>query len=279
MLIDVAQDAVKRSEERLRVAQSRYELGSAAMSDVLKAKVQYGNDKLDLVTKTNAYKLALANMAFTMGIDVSREFEVDATLVSGQMDISFKSALDEALSKNPDYRKAQFDYGTSRDLRMISYSNLLPSLNFGLSHRTNVDRFASLLDFRKPDASYTLYASLSFNIFNGFNDYASVRAASKNVETSWENVKNIKNSVALSLRQAFLELQRAEESKKLSDESVAAAQEDVNLVKEKYKLGAATILEVLDSEVSLKQAQTNQVQAIYDYNLAISRLERAMGRQ
>ena len=60
---------------------------------------------------------------------------------------------------------------------------------------------------------------------------------------------------------------------------VAAAQEDVNLAREKYNLGAATILEVLDAEVSLKQAQTNQVQALFDYNLAISRLEKAMGRE
>ncbi len=53
MLLDVSGEAVKRGEERLRVVQSRYDLGSASMSDVLKAKVQYGNDKLDLVSKTN----------------------------------------------------------------------------------------------------------------------------------------------------------------------------------------------------------------------------------
>jgi len=64
----------------------------------------------------------------------------------------------------------------------------------------------------------------------------------------------------------------------LNEESVAAAQEDLNIVKEKYNLGAATIIEVLDAEVSFKQAQVNQVQALFDYNLAVSRLEKVMGR-
>jgi outer membrane protein TolC len=119
---------------------------------------------------------------------------------------------------------------------------------------------------------------LNLNIFNNFSDYATMRAARRNVETYRENLDNTRNSVALQLKQAFLDLEQAREAKDLSNESVAAAQEDLNLVKEKYTLGAATILEVLDAEVSLKQAQTNQVQSKFDYNLAVSRLEKAMGR-
>jgi len=255
-LVDVAADAVKRGEEGLRVAQSRFDLGSASMSDVLKARVQYGNDKLDLVTQTNAYKSAQANLAFTMGLDVNQEIEVDQNYPEREFNVSFDEAMTEALSHNPDYRKAQFDYSTAKDLQLISYSNLLPSLSLGLSHRTNVNRFADLTGFKEGDASYTAFASLNFNIFNGFNDYAALRAARKNVQTSGENLNTTRNNVALTLRQAFLDIELAREARQLSNESVAAAQEDLNLVKEKYRLGAATILEVLDAEVSLKQAQT-----------------------
>ncbi len=123
-----------------------------------------------------------------------------------------------------------------------------------------------------------MYASLSFNIFNHGSDYANLRSARNSQKTAEENLKNTKNSVALEIKQSFLELERAKEAKKLAEESVAAAQEDLNLVKEKYNLGAATILEVLDAEVSFKEAQTNHVQALFDYNLAVSQLEKALGR-
>lgn len=278
MLLDVARDAVKRGEERLRVVQSKFDLGSASMSDVLKAKVQYGNDKLDLVSKTNAYNLAKANLAYLIGIDVNTDFDVDENLPERKIDVTFDAALDEALSDNPDYKKADIDLSGAKDLRQLAYVNFLPSLSVGLQHGTSVDRLADLTRFNRFDASSYVYASLSFNIFNGASDYATLLAAKKNVDTYKRALKDTENKVALDVKQAFLDIDQSEEARKLADESVGAAQEDLNLVKEKYNLGAATILEVLDAEVSLKEAQTNRVQAIYDYNLAVSRLERVLGR-
>ena len=278
MLLDVSNDAVKRGEERLRVVQSRYDLGSASMSDVLKAKVQYGNDKLDQVSKANAHKLALANLAFTMGIDVNQEFKVDENLQERDIDVNFDNALSEALSNNPGYRKAFFDLSSARYQKTLAWSSFLPSLTLGLSHSTDVYEFSKLTGFKEENASYSMFATLSFNIFNQGSDYANLRSARNSQKTAEENLKNTENSVALEIKQSFLELERTREAKKLAEESVAAAQEDLNLVKEKYNLGAATILEVLDAEVSFKEAQTNHVQALFDYNLAVSQLEKALGR-
>ncbi|UCE67951.1 MAG: TolC family protein [Candidatus Zixiibacteriota bacterium] len=278
MLLDVAGDAVKRGEERLRVVQSRYDLGSASMSDVLKAKVQYGNDKLDLVSKTNDYKLVQANLAYAMGIDVNREFEVDEKLQERDIDISFDNALSEALSNNPEYRKAYFDLSAARYQKTMAYCSFLPSLTLGLSHATDVYEFSELTGFKEEDASSFMYASLNFNIFNGGSDYANLRSAKNEVKINEENFKNTKNYVALEIKRSFLELERAREARKLAEESVAAAQEDLNLVREKYNLGAATILEVLDAEVSFKEAQTSHVEVLFNYNLAVSQLEKALGR-
>jgi outer membrane protein len=277
-LVGVAIDAVKRDQEGLRVAQSRYELGAASMSDVLKAKVQLGNDQLDSVTQSNTYKLALTTLAFDMGIDVNLGVEIDENLPTPEFTMNFDEALSEAMTNNPDYRKAQFDYAVARDIKLSSCSNLLPSISLGLTHRTSVDKFSNLFQFKQPNASYALFASLSFNIFNGFNDYANIKQASENATTANENLYNTKNNVALLVKQAYLSLAQADEAKRLSDESVASAQEDLNLVKEKYSLGAATILDLLTAEASLTQAQQNHVQAIYLYNVAISLVERALGK-
>jgi outer membrane protein TolC len=278
MLLDVATDAVKRGEERLRVVQSRYDLGSASMSDVLKAKVQFGNDRLDLVSNANMFKLALANLAFIMGMDVNQEFIVDEKLMERDIDISFDNAFSEALSNNPEYRKAYFDLSSAKYLKTIAWSSFLPALTLGLSHATDVYEFSKLTGFKEENASSFMYATLSFNIFNQGTDYANLRSAKNSHKTAEENLKNTQNSVALEIKRSFLELERAQEAKKLAGESVAAAQEDLNLVKEKYNLGAATILEVLDAEVSFKEAQTSHVNVLFDYNLAVSQLEKALGR-
>jgi outer membrane protein TolC len=278
MLENVASDAVKRSEEGLRVAQSRYELGSASMSDVLKAKVQLGNDKLSLLTQSNNKRLALANLAFVMGMDVSKDFELPESLPERQVTVDFNQALNEALSKNPQYLRSQMQLAAARDAKLLSYSNLLPSLSYRVSRSNAANALVDFSAFTRQNPGYSASLSLGFNIFGGFGDYSHIRAARRNINTSRENVNNTKNNIALAVKQAFLDLNQAQEAITLSDESVAAAQEDIDLVREKYRLGAATILEVLDAEVSLNQAKTNQVQALFNYNLAVSRLENAMGR-
>ena len=278
MLVAVDSEAVKRSDERLRVTQSRYDLGSAAMSDVLRAKVQLATDQLSLVSDANAYLSALANLAYIIGVSVTQPFDITDRLPEVKSDVSFEGALAEALTQNPDYRKAQFDYYSSKDAALSAYSNNLPSLSLSLSHGTSVPSAGQLFDFKKSHASYSFRAGLTFNIFNGFSDYANARAANDRSKTANENLKNTKNSVALFIRQAFLDIQKADQERQLSDQSVASAQEDYNLVKEKYDLGAAAILDLLDAEVALKQAQISQVQALFDYNLAVANLDRAMGK-
>jgi outer membrane protein TolC len=223
--------------------------------------------------------LAQGNLAYVMGVDVNREFDVDKQFQQAPPDFDFNTALNETLSQNPEFRKSNFDYLSAKDDKTIAYSAFLPGLSIGMTHSTSVTRMSDLTDLRAENASRTLSARLNFNIFNGFSDQARLRSARKNVHSSRANLENIRNKVALELRQAYLDMERSREALQLSDESVASAQEDVNLAREKYNLGAATILEVLDAEVSLKQAQTNQVQALFDYNLAISRLEKAMGRE
>ena len=52
--VDVQEEAVKRAEEQLKLIESRFELGSASRSDVLKQKVQFGNDRLSLLRATNS---------------------------------------------------------------------------------------------------------------------------------------------------------------------------------------------------------------------------------
>jgi len=278
MLVDVSRDAVKRGEEQLKVAQSRYELGSASLSDVLKAKVLRSNAKLDLITAENNQNLAMADLSYNMGIDINEQIEVTDELPDATINITYDLALNEALSKNPSYRKAGFDLSAAKSQLWMARARFLPSFNVSLSHSTSVDESGDLFNFEKKNASYYFGMSLSFNLFNNLSDASSVVANKKLVNTSEEYLKNTMNLVALEVKQAFLDVQQNTEKMNLNEESVAAAQEDLNIVREKYNLGAATIIEVLDAEVLFKQAQVNQVQALFDYNLAISRLEKVMGR-
>ena len=70
----------------------------------------------------------------------------------------------------------------------------------------------------------------------------------------------------------------ADETRNLAEQTEGSAQEDFNLAQEKYNLGAATILDVLDAQVSLTRAQNDRVNALFDYLVAVARLNNAVGK-
>jgi len=61
--------------------------------------------------------------------------------------------------------------------------------------------------------------------------------------------------------------------------SRAASEEDLRVQRERYRLGAATIVDVLASQVNLDQAEVDIVQARFDYLVAKAQIEALVGRE
>ena len=96
--------------------------------------------------------------------------------------------------------------------------------------------------------------------------------------TDYERMlKEQRLDIASEIQQALLDLQRERERIELSQEGIVSAQEDLRYAQESYRLGAGTILEVLDAQAKLTDARNAQTGALYDYQLARLRLDRARG--
>ena len=83
--------------------------------------------------------------------------------------------------------------------------------------------------------------------------------------------------MALLVKQYYFEVQQYKKQIAVSADAVEAADEDLRLNKEKYDLGAGTMLDLIVAQASYTQAQSDHIQAKYDYNFSIARLQRAMG--
>jgi outer membrane protein len=278
MLLEIQKDAVQRGEQQLKIAQSRYELGSASLSDVLKAKVQYGNEKLALIVAQDNVKLSQAKLNALIGRDINLPLEVEDVLVSPEINYTYETALGEAMQNNYEYKKAYQDLRAAKHNLKMAVSNWLPTLSLGYDYSWSNENLDMLGYFWKKDYDRTIRGSLNFNIFNGFQNKTATSNAKLDARYAQENYRQTKENVGLEVKNAYLTIQQAKEKLGLTGESVRSAKEDLDLVQEKYNLGAATMLELLDAEVSFKQAKSDEVQALFDYNLAFARLEKGMGR-
>jgi TolC family type I secretion outer membrane protein len=277
-LLDVQRDAVKRSEEQMNMAKARYDLGSASLSDYLKAKVQLGNDNLALITAENSLKLAQANLNNDLGLDLDPPVDVAAELEYKKLDADIHQVIQQKLEAHPEIRKAESMVNQGKSGVNMARSALLPSISFDGSYSWSDGRTPDSWSDWKVNDSWRIGISVSLNIFDGFQNIANIQRGKAYLRSSEENYEQKKRDVELEIRQAYLAVKEAEQKIEVTQEALKAAEQDLKLTQEKYNLGAASMLELLDADVSYKTAKNNEVNALYDYNLAVARFEKAIGK-
>ena len=77
---------------------------------------------------------------------------------------------------------------------------------------------------------------------------------------------------------AFLTLQTTYQAIAIQDTNRTAAREQLQLATERYRVGSGTFFELLDAQVAALRAETDYVNAVYDYHKALAALEAAVGR-
>ena len=279
-LLDVQEDVIKRGEEQLKIAQARYDLGSASLSDVLKAKVSFANDRLALISAENGYQVALANLNSIIGEDVNDSIELAEDLTPPQVtSLGYEEALLKAEKNHPDLLSAQENLKASDWGVQAGRAGLYPSLSLNAGYGWNNRDFSRVTSLFDRDYQWRFGFSIGYNIFDRFSTYQSLKSAQARHSNARESFLQTRSQVALEVKQAFLDLAQAKQKLGVTNQQSESAEEDLNIVQEKYNLGAATILELLDAQVSYKQAKSEQVQALFDYNLAAARLKKSIGEE
>ncbi len=277
-LLEVQQDVVKRSQQQLDIAKARYDLGSASLSDYLKAKVLISNAKLDLVNAKNAVEIARATLNTVLGISVNSPTTIDAKLEYQKYEINLDNSLKTALATHPLVEKSKADLDASEAQLMSAWSQHLPSLSASFDYGWYDARFPKTRqDWGRID-SWSVNFRVSMNIFSGFQIQSDINSAKHSKRAADERLAQQKKDLELQIRTAYLNLQSAEEKISVTQEAAKSAEEDLNLTQEKYNLGAASTLELLDAQVSYRTAKTNEVNALFDYTVAVSELEKALGK-
>jgi len=272
----ITQKALERTQELMKIAQTKYELGSASRSDVLKAKVSLSQAQLDSLTSENQVRKAQANLNYAIGEPVDQEIRVKDVEMSAD-DYTLADVSTQALRSNPGYLFAQDDLRAAKHGLRYAQSDYLPTLSLSASKYWVGPELDELDDWWSKNYTTTIGGRLSFNIFDRFLTKQRTDYAKANLHSAEYGVSDSKRAVELEAREAYLNLQETVKARELTDEELASAQEDFNLAQEKYKLGAATILDILDAEVSLRTAESHQVDSKYNYLLAVARLMTVMG--
>ena len=277
--VTVQEEAVKRAAEQLKLIESRFELGSASKSDVLRQKVQYGNDQLAMLSATNAVTDTRANLAYTIGIDPREDLQFETVPIGRQYEGTLDEAIGFGIEHNPRLLSSEKTTDQARHSLRAAKSTYLPTLSASADYRKfNGTQSFTNSTLQYSNRSYSYGFSIGYSIFDGFLREKRVTDAKVFRNNAMASLADTRNSVVAGIKSSYLKIEQLKKQQEVSTENVTAAEEDYRITKEKYNLGAATILDLLDSQVTLKGAQVALINVQFDLNLAIAQLEYAMGK-
>ncbi len=281
----LAQDSRKVIQESYDMAaltnrtyQQQREAGAASDYDVLRTSVAMKNIEPEIVQADIAIKQARLQLLILMGLDSN--FEIEA---ASQLSDYEAGMYETVLSINP-------DYSGNSDLRLLDIDSKLlkqnldiqklafvPTLSLTANYNwTSMSNGSPFSNFRWNPYS-TIGVTLSVPIFHGGQRINKVKQAKiQFAETQWQR-ENLERSISMQVDLAIDNIQLNVKQIASSSESVAEADSAHTIMEKSFGIGAASYLDLRDSELSLTRARLAYYQAIYNYLVAGSNLELLLG--
>lgn len=271
-LVQVNQESVDNFTAHLRNVQAQYDVGTVARSDVLRSEVELANAQQKLIQAQNNYEVAMATLSNVLGLPHSSEIKLKEELKYEKYGQSLDDCLKFALVNRPDVNQAQAGLDRSKEGVKVARSGYLPTIS--------VIGTKDWYDSEFPgEKNHNWYAgvSASLTLFDTQLTRSKVKEAEYAVVNASETARQTRDSVALDVRKAYLNMREAEKRIETSKVAVDKAEEDFKIAQVRYTAGVGTNLDVIDAQLALTQAKTNYIQAMYDYNSNRANLDKAMG--
>jgi outer membrane protein len=267
---DVSADTVKQFQQHLDQAKGFYEVGTHPKFDVTKAEVDLSNAKLNLIKAENAFRIAVANLNNAMGVPDAPEYEVEDNLSFKKYGITFDDAVSKAYQNRPDLKSIIVKKQAAENSVELAKKDYYPVL----TGTAGYDYAGNTFPLQK---GWNIGATFSFPVFNGFLTKYQVEEAKANLNVLSANEESLKQNIFLEVQQAYLNLKEAEDSIPTAELGVKQAEENFEIANGRYTAGVGNPIEVTDAEVLLLNAKLSYIQALYNYKVSQSSLEKAMG--
>lgn len=269
---DVSREVVGQFQQHLERAKAFFEVGVKPKFDVTKADVDLSNAKLNLLKAENAFRLGQVTLNNTMGLPEAPDFEVVDQLAFQRVTVDPEEVTRRAFERRPDLKAIAVRRKSQEQSIELARKGHYPTFTGNASYSWGGGSFPL-------DQGWSVGAQLSVSLFNGYLTKHQVEEARANLGVLAANEALIRQTIYQEVKQAWLNLQEAADRIVAAELSVRQATENLDLANGRYAHGVGNPIEVTDALVSVSNAKTAHISALYDYRLAQASLERAAGEK
>ena len=273
-LVRAREAGIRRAEEQFKIAVAKLRTGAATVSDSLRAVVTLNEARLQQLEAERQLTTAEANLARLIGEPGRVSAVDDPALYATDLELDPDALLDEAVERSPRVMASDASVRAARAGVTAAKSGYWPTLSLS----ANTQLSGSQLNDYDLQRTSNINLGLNWNLFDRFNRERQVDQSAVLLDNAAATLADDRRQVAANLTSQLAGLNTARVRIEVTKLSLEAAQADLRVQLERYRLGSITIVEVLTSEESLTRAEEASVSARIDFLRAKAQIEAIIGR-
>lgn len=264
------------SEERIKLAQKKLDVGAGSNVELLHAKLDLNAQRSNLLSQQNVLNEFKGRLLVLLKTDPYTAFSVDSifTFIEIKSQEDIKQNIEKA---NNSLLFAQKNAAVSNQYIKEIRSQRLPKLalnaNYVYGRNTNTAGFTLLNQNQGTGVGFTF----SWNLFNGFNTSGQLKAAALQLENSSINEQSTRYTLFSAAAIAYSKWLGDKEMLSLEEENIKLAEESLKISVERSRLGLGNYLETKESQNSYEQSVTRLVNARYNLKVSETELRKMTG--
>jgi len=269
MAVQYYSEAEQQMLQHLEVARGLERAGRAAPLDVIRAEVELADIRQNLLRARNSDERSRLALNEAMGRGLGEPVAIVELLPDRLLPPDIP--LNDIMDRHPDVEAARLNVMRARSELAGARASSSPTIS--LRANLNYEGGRDPLDISNWNAG----VALAVPIWDSGARKGRVRQASASLRQAESLLRLTEQRVELEYHSARLALVEAHQRLTVTEQAAGLAGEALRVVREKYRVGMGSSIEVLDTQTALTQARANRARAVSDYLSALARWSLAIG--
>ena len=283
MLAKASHEVVKQNYDvavmHAEIYEKQHKAGTASEYDVLRSSVQVKNIEPELLQADIAIRQCSLQLKVLMGIASEVDIEPKSTLDDYKSTMySYPSDSNTSIERNTSLRSLDIQkriLDKNIDMKKFAWiPTLAASFNLSWLSLSNGSPFRN----QEFNPFSNVGFSLQVPIFSGGSKYYGLKQAQVQRKELDLQREDLVNALNMQVDLAIDNINREAKQISTSEEGVRQAAKAYQIMQKSFEIGAASYLDLRDSELANTAAQLSYLQAIYNYLVSTSELDMLLGK-
>ncbi len=269
-LLQAAEEEVVQMTDHLKVAQNLFSQGVVTRNDLLQAEVQLANSEQRRLAAANRVENSWLYLNYLIGLQPA--FRADLEDNQNMEAVPPLMKMETVMTNRPETKalKKGIQAGelTVKESRSGYFPEIFTRLGVDYVENSKV----------REEAIWYATVGLSINIFDGFATTARYRQSLQTLSQDEERLRQLEAQIRLEYETAHNDARVAAERIATVRKSIQQGEENLRINKDRYMEQVGTATNVIDAQTLLTQTRTDYYRAVFDYQVAVARVKKAMGK-